>query len=282
MSLSSDLGGGRCDTGPSTSSPLEIPSVNSPREDSFGTVARVRKAYEQVYDQLHSMIVSGELAQGHRLPTEDRLAVEFGVSRSTIREALRLLLAQNLIRTVKGSGGGSFVTLPTVDHVSEFLERNFELLSLTDDVTLPEFLEARELLEVFAVRHAARRRTTDDLDALRATLLPVGSTLSPYEQYLHNKEFHSILVAACGNVLLRISAQPIFFVLHTHLSRSELSPEFPRQVGAEHAEILEAIESGDADLAESKMRQHLQDLGAVYRGIWRTGGAPARPAARAD
>jgi GntR family transcriptional regulator, transcriptional repressor for pyruvate dehydrogenase complex len=250
--------------------------VNSQREDGLRNVERVRKAYEQVYDQLHSMILSGELPQGHRLPTEDRLAAEFGVSRSTIREALRLLLAQNLIRTVKGAGGGSFVTLPTVDHVSEFLERNFELLSLTDDVTLPEFLEARELVEVFAVRHAARRRTTGDLDALRATLLPAGSTLPPYEQYLHNKEFHSILVAACGNALLRISAQPIFFVLHTHLSRSELSPEFPRKVGAEHAEILEAIESGDADLAESRMRQHLLELGTIYRGIWRTTGSPAR------
>jgi GntR family transcriptional regulator, transcriptional repressor for pyruvate dehydrogenase complex len=255
--------------------------LNSQRGDVLPNVARVRKAYEQVYDQLHSMILSGELPQGHRLPTEDRLAADFGVSRSTIREALRLLLAQNLIRTVKGSGGGSFVTMPTVDHVSEFLERNFELLSLTDDVTLPEFLEARELVEVFAVRQAARRRTSEDLAALRATLLPSESALPPHEQYLHNKEFHSILVAACGNALLRISAEPIFFVLHTHLSRSELSAEFPRKVGAEHADILEAIESGDADLAESRMRRHLEELGAIYRGIWRTQGTSARPAAGA-
>ncbi len=250
--------------------------MNSQREDALRNVARVRKAYEQVYDQLQGMIVSGELPQGHRLPTEDRLASDFGVSRSTIREALRLLLAQNLIRTAKGAGGGSFVTLPTVDHVSEFLERNFELLSLTDDVTLPEFLEARELVEVFAVRQAAVRRTAEDLSALRATILPTNSGLPPHEQYLHNKEFHSILVAACGNTLLRISAQPIFFVLHTHLSRSELSAEFPRKVGAEHAEILEAIESGDADLAESRMRQHLKELEVIYQGIWRTAGAPGR------
>jgi DNA-binding FadR family transcriptional regulator len=241
-----------------------------PQTGELQPVRRVRKAYEQVYDQLQDMILSGQLPQGHRLPNEAQLATRFGVSRSTIREALRLLVAENLIRTAKGAGGGSFVTLPTLDHVSEFLERNYELLSLTDDVTLPEFLEARELIEVFAVRKAAERRTASDIDALRATLLPSDSGLPAEEQYLHNKEFHSVLVDACGNALLRIAAQPIFFVLHTHLSRSTLSPEFPRKICAEHSSILEAIQTGDADLAETRMRDHLRDLGDVYAGIWRS------------
>ncbi|MGH3039100.1 MAG: FadR/GntR family transcriptional regulator, partial [Gaiellaceae bacterium] len=75
-------------------------------------VRRVRKAYEQVNDQLRELIVSGELAPGERLPNEAVLAREFGVSRATVREALRILTAQNLIRTTKGAGGGSYVTLP--------------------------------------------------------------------------------------------------------------------------------------------------------------------------
>ncbi|MEA2247030.1 MAG: hypothetical protein QOH46_1559, partial [Solirubrobacteraceae bacterium] len=93
---------------------------------------RVRKAYEQVYDQLRGMVLSGELARGQRLPTEVALAAEFGVSRGTIREAMRLLVAENLIRTAKGAGGGNFVMLPTVDHISRFVQRNIELLSQTD------------------------------------------------------------------------------------------------------------------------------------------------------
>src|SRR5919206_988469 len=84
-------------------------------------VQRVRKAYEQVADQLRELITSGELAPGQRLPSEAALAVQFGVSRATIREALRVLLTQNLIRTTKGAHGGSFVNLPTVDHISAFL-----------------------------------------------------------------------------------------------------------------------------------------------------------------
>src|SRR5262249_20886659 len=84
------------------------------------SVRRVRKAYEQVADQLRDLILAGELSRGERLPNENMLAREFGVSRATVREALRLLAAQNLIRTAKGAGGGSYVTLPSVDHISEF------------------------------------------------------------------------------------------------------------------------------------------------------------------
>ena len=85
------------------------------------SVRRVRKAYEQVADQLRDLIVSGGSREGERLPNETVLAREFGVSRATVREALRLLTAQSLIRTAKGAGGGTYVTMPTVDHVSEFL-----------------------------------------------------------------------------------------------------------------------------------------------------------------
>jgi GntR family transcriptional repressor for pyruvate dehydrogenase complex len=85
------------------------------------SVRRVRKAYEQVADQLRELILTGQIAPEQRLPNEAALASQFGVSRPTIREALRVLSAQALIRTTKGSSGGSFVTLPTVDHISEFL-----------------------------------------------------------------------------------------------------------------------------------------------------------------
>ena len=84
------------------------------------------------------------------------LAREFGVSRATVREALRILAAQNLIRTTKGAGGGSYVTLPTVDHISEFLRGNLNLLSEAEHVSLEELLEVRELVEVPAARLAAR------------------------------------------------------------------------------------------------------------------------------
>ena len=109
---------------------------------------RVRKSYEQVADQLRELIVTGRLPQGGRLPTETQLAADLGVSRATVREALRLLAAQGLIRTAKGQAGGSYVTLPTVDHISESLSSNITLLADARDLTLEELIEVRVLLEV--------------------------------------------------------------------------------------------------------------------------------------
>ena len=70
-------------------------------------IARVRKAYEQVADQIRELIMTGAISPGQRLPNEAALTAQFGVSRATVREALRVLAAQNLIRTSKGSTGGS-------------------------------------------------------------------------------------------------------------------------------------------------------------------------------
>ena len=181
-------------------------------------VIRVRKAYEQVYDQLRDLIIRGELPRGERLPGEIVLAREFGVSRGTVREALRALEAHNLIRTAKGASGGSFVTLPTVDHVSEFLEANISLLSEANDVTLEEFLETRRLLEVFAARQCAERRDEADLERMRNTILEHPDEIASEQRYAYNQEFHTAVLDAAGNTLLRIAAQPIFSILQTNLA----------------------------------------------------------------
>jgi DNA-binding FadR family transcriptional regulator len=162
-------------------------------------VRRVRKAYEQVADQLRELITSGELSPGERLPNEALLAREFGVSRATIREALRVLAAQNLLRTAKGAGGGSYVTIPTVDHISEFLRSNIGLLTDSRDLTLEELIETRELLEVPAARLAARRRSDSDVERLRAAIPAEAIRLDTREEFIHNTEFHTVLIETCGN-----------------------------------------------------------------------------------
>ncbi|MGN6871469.1 MAG: FadR/GntR family transcriptional regulator [Solirubrobacteraceae bacterium] len=231
-------------------------------------VTRVRKAYEQVYDQLRDLIIRGELGRGERLPGELALAQQFGVSRGTVREALRALAAHNLVRTAKGASGGTFVTLPTVDHISAFLQANIGLLSETNDVTLEEFLEARRLLEGVAARQCALRHTEADLDRLRATMVN-SQELSVEDQFHFNKEFHSVLVDGAGNTLLRISAQPIFSVLQTNLRRDELDPSFGENVEHDHRAILAAIERGDGDAAAAEMDRHLDFLSRTYTSMWR-------------
>jgi DNA-binding FadR family transcriptional regulator len=244
------------------------------QEAAIGTpVRRVRKAYEQVYDQLRELIMRGELARGQRLPGEAALASEFGVSRGTVREALRLLAAQNLIRTAKGAGGGSFVTLPTADHISELLQANIRLLNESREVTAEEMLEARELLESFAARMAARRRSQSDLEQLAACIIEDPDELGTEQQLICNTAFHTGLLEAAGNTLLSISAGPVFGILQTNMRRSEIGPQTLEHVNHDHRAILDAVRARDADEAERKMREHLAMLRETYVRLWTPDGA---------
>ena len=230
---------------------------------------RVRKSYEQVADQLRTLIVTGSLQQGGRLPTETQLARELGVSRATVREALRLLAAQGLVRTAKGQTGGSYVTLPTVDHISESLSSNITLLADARDLTLEELIEVRELLEVPAARLAARRRRDGDVDRLRATIPADRPGLDTQTEFVHNRDFHATLIECCENRLLQIAAQPVFSALQTSLSRSGLPRIFHRSIHAHHARIVEAVEAADEEAAASEMHDHLAFLVPYYEKAWK-------------
>ncbi len=232
-------------------------------------VRRVRKSYEQVADQLRELILAGTIDRGERLPNETVLATEFGVSRATVREALRLLAAQSLIRTAKGAGGGSYVTLPTVDRISEFLTANIGLLTDARDLTLDELIEARMLLEVPASRLAARRRRHDDVERLRGSIPGDGTTLNTQEEFRQNSEFHTTLIESCGNRLLYIAAQPLFSALQTSLARSLLGRRFHQGIHAQHLRIAEAVDAGDEDAAGSEMTSHLEFLVPYYEKAWK-------------
>ncbi len=228
-----------------------------------------RKSYEQIADQLRDLILAGTLERGERLPNEMVLASELEVSRATVREALRLLAAQSLIRTARGAGGGSYVTLPTVDHISEFLTANIGLLTDARDLTLDELIEARMLLEVPAARLAARRRSDDDVRRLRASIPGDTANLDTEEEFIQNSEFHTSLIESCGNRLLYIAAQPLFSALQTALARSLLGRRFHSGVHSQHLRIAEAIEEGDEDGAASEMTSHIAFLLPFYEKAWK-------------
>jgi GntR family transcriptional repressor for pyruvate dehydrogenase complex len=241
--------------------------ADTPQRPAGMPVRKVRKAFEQVADQLRELIVTGMFDPGQRLPTEAVLADEFGVSRATVREALRLLSAQNLVRTARGAGGGSYVNVPTVGHVSRLLSSNLSLMRA--ELSLDALLEARELLEVPAARLAAVRRSPEQVEGIRATIPDEPLGLDVREQFVHNREFHVRLVQASANPLLSIAAEPIFEVLQTHLQRTNLPEEAQHAINEEHREIAVAISQGDADAAEAAMRRHLISLRPGYERSWR-------------
>ncbi len=120
-------------------------------------VQRVRPAYRQVADDLRGQIMRGAVAAGERLPSESELGIAFGVSRSTVREALRVLASEHLIETRRGVRGGSFVAAPDPARIVEDIGGALGVLVTTPHLRMEDLLEARLLLEPAAARLAAQR-----------------------------------------------------------------------------------------------------------------------------
>jgi DNA-binding FadR family transcriptional regulator len=231
---------------------------------------RIGPAYEQIANQLREGILSGAMVPGGRLASETELASTFGVSRATVREALRFLAAEGLIFTSQGINGGSFVTEPSVALVSEHLQGALNRLSRASSVTLDEFMELRVFLEVPASGLACERHTPEDIEGLLATIPAESENIDDGARYRHNRDFHSALIDVCRNRLLSLAAEPVFLVLQTNLDRSLLEPSFHQTVADQHRAIANAVILGEGTVAMDLMREHLEWLTPRYQKVWRT------------
>ena len=235
-------------------------------EPQLRASSRAEPAYAAVAERLRARILEGDLVPGERLPNEAELSAQLGVSRSTVREALRVLSSQGLVTTARGVAGGSFVAHPAPRAISDALEASLGLLAGSASVSVPDLLEARELLEVPAARLAAQRRDDADLDILEATLVR-GRTAGPSGRFERHRTFHAALLDASGNRLLEILTRPVFTVLATRFHREDAPASFWREVERDHVAIADAVSSADADAAGELMRAHLLRLRATYERI---------------
>jgi DNA-binding FadR family transcriptional regulator len=243
------------------------PPVASKHRSSPGgglPVKQVLPAYQQVANQLRGLILQGQLLPGERLPNEAELSTSFGVSRSTVREALRVLASRDLVRTSRGVTGGTFVARISPNSVREYLETSLGLMTGTEDLTVREMLEAREILEVPAARLAAERAQADNIDALRKTVVREKSSRGRGPKFEQHRTFHLLVVDAADNELLSVMSEPIFTVLRARFLRSDVSQDFWAKVDADHEEIAELLAQGDAAGAGDAMRAHLHRLRPAY------------------
>ncbi|UTW13986.1 FadR/GntR family transcriptional regulator [Marinobacterium rhizophilum] len=215
----------------------------------------------QIADQLRRAIVDGELRADDRLPTEDELALRFGVSRPTIREALKILAAQNLIRSKRGPTGGTFINCPSIPELSESLTCATTLLVGMDAFNMDEVLQARELLESQCCRLAALNRTPEQLQRMRQQLeIQQDSSLSAEDFCASDVALHRTLADASGNRLLGFvmfsvieALQPVTnMVAHRFRDRALVS--------SQHLRLIEALENRDADAACAIVCEQLSDL----------------------
>lgn len=233
-------------------------------------VERIAPAYEQVAIQLRGLIIGGELAVGDRLPNETELGEMFGVSRLTLREALKGLVSEGLIQTTRGVKGGSFVTQPATEDVAARLETGVGLLSAADVVSVHHLLEARAVVEVPAARFAAERRTDEQLVRMQECVAAEQEVSSGFDRRLR---LHEMVVEASNNPLLEILGRPVHRPLRTRFLRDQAEPDFWRQVHVDHADIVGAIAAGDGAGAAAAMHDHLEHLRRTYEAIDRLTGS---------
>ena len=220
-------------------------------------------AYQLLAEDLREQITSGRLRPGQRLPTEPELCVRSGVSRSTVREALRLLASQHLIVTTRGVTGGSYVAKPDAATLAESLSRGVNLMVSATPVGVCELMEVRDILEVPAAGLAARRRTDADLAALAKALFDPVRDDTP-TKVAAQRVFHESLVAATGNPVHELLARPLYAVANA----TEIADRAPlrlwRSIDADHRAILRAVTARDAVAAERAARIHLANLRASW------------------
>jgi GntR family transcriptional repressor for pyruvate dehydrogenase complex len=225
-------------------------------------VNRIQPAYAQVATQLRDLVVAGKLGPGDPLPSETDLAAGFGVSRSTVREALRSLAAQNLVHTTRGVTGGTFISFVDEEAVRDYLEASIGLLSRSDGVTVSELLEARASMEVPAAMWAASRRSPQHVEDLQRNVdTAISDTEGRFEKH---QTFHRIVLNASGNRLLELVASPVFDVIRTRFIRDKVSATYWEEVDADHVAMSGYIADADADGAGEAMRTHLERLTATY------------------
>lgn len=205
-------------------------------------------------------IAQGRLSPGDQLPTEQQLAQTFGVSRNVVREAIARLRSEGRIWSQQGRG--AFVadqpnaTTLTIDY--EALQQAAAFQSL---------FELRGILEVEAAALAAKRRTRDDLTAMKEALVTMRD--APYGSVMWLKtdlEFHKTVAAATGNpymvqFLTFVSERVRESILAS--GNQQRSEDLAAVTLGEHQRIMDAIEAGDSDEARDAMRAHLH--GAASR-----------------
>ncbi len=215
---------------------------------------RTSKISDEVYKQLVSLISSGQLKPGEKLPSEREMASDFGISRQSIREALYRAEIMGLIEVRQGEG--SFV----LSSVRESLKPPLLVLLEEEAGRIFEFLEVRKLIEGWCAEKAAMEATAEDLEKMEGILEKMGRIVPTDKEWeAVDVEFHRSIAAATHNVIAIHIMEALkdsfgsFFRFRKVLTR----PEKKDLLWGHHNEIYGAISQGDPLLAKRKIVDHL-------------------------
>lgn len=223
---------------------------------------------ELVAERIRAQVVGGSLREGEFLPPEHELMEVFGVSRPTLREALRILESEQLLGVRRGAKGGAFVTMPD----PEVVTRQAGVLLRLTGATLSDVYEARSIIEPAAVRMGAQRLDADAIAELRQLVDDLATRTEDLASFPEAAAaFHQRLVELCGNRTLSLMARMVgdlSKVTYEHMLRNGdvpiVDPTRRRKAVRSYRRLLELMEARKADEAEALWRRH---MAAAVRGM---------------
>ncbi len=216
---------------------------------------------DEAIDKIKQMIISGRVRPGEKLPREADLAAELGLSRNSLREAVKALSLINVLDVRQGDG-----TYATSLEPSLLLEALSFMVDFHRDDTVLEFLEIRRILEPAATALAAARMPDEDRIEL-GKVLDAADVNAPVEEFVQaDMEFHRLIaVGSCNSVLASLVDNMSVPTARARVWRGMTEPHAKDRTLAEHRAIYNAIIGRDADLARSWATVHIAGIESWLR-----------------
>lgn len=216
---------------------------------------QVPKASDVLADDLRERILRGEFPEGTALPPERELVVQTRMSRTTVREALRILEVQGLVQIRTGRAGGAFVQKPGKESIAS----SVNLLIRGRQIRMKALLETRESIEPSCAQLAARYRTTADLDELERANEAISIDTGSLADFLQaNIDWHIAVAVASHNELLTGFMLALSRAIYASTDNKGFIDESVRRTTVHaHRTITEAIRAKDPDAAVRRMNRHV-------------------------
>ena len=221
----------------------------------------IEPAYRKVATAIGERILSRSLRDGERLPSETELARQFGVNRSTVREALRELESRGLVQRRPGS---KLMSVSRPQHLRVAAGVSDALLM--HDVTVRDVWEALTILEPPIAEAAARKRTAADLEHIAAAAAAFSAARADTEQAVQRTaEFFRSIGQATHNPVLGLAQEPLLQLLEPSLRvMIDKVPQARSRIATAHRHLVAALEAQDEQAAVSWMARHIRDFRKGY------------------
>ena len=230
-------------------------------EQGLFTTVSANRMSEAIVSQIRTLIRTNRLVPGDRLPSERELCDQFGVSRVTVREALRVLEAGGLVEIRVGARGGAFVTTPTSDQLGAGLA---DLINLAA-ITAVEVTEARLVFELGIIPMVVERATEQDIEELRAMTREHIAVLKRGEYNIAmSAQFHNRISACTHNAAIEMLVHSFHGPLLMSLREARTAAPVMGQRGVyEHRDFVEAIAERNVEEATAILRRHVERTAKV-------------------